>query len=57
MGLAGSVGGLVTPWLGKIADRDGIHSALLTLIGFAAVALVLTATTAIVERLDARESA
>ena len=38
MGLAGSFGGVVSPFLGKIADGAGVERVLWILIGMAAVA-------------------
>jgi MFS transporter, FSR family, fosmidomycin resistance protein len=41
IGLAGSLGGLITPFLGGIADHQGVHTALLVLLPLALVALLL----------------
>lgn len=42
LGLAGSVGGLLTPVLGWVADDQGLHTALMLLIGVAIVAFGLS---------------
>jgi FSR family fosmidomycin resistance protein-like MFS transporter len=54
LGLAGSIGGLVAPILGKIADTYGLHTALSTLIGVSAVSLLLASATALAERAPTR---
>lgn len=50
LGLAGSIGGLVTPLLGKVADSQGLHAALQLLIGVGVLAFVLAFVVSRVEK-------
>jgi FSR family fosmidomycin resistance protein-like MFS transporter len=50
LGLAGSIGGLVTPLLGRIGDTYGLHAALSVLLAVAATSLVLATCTMVAER-------
>lgn len=50
LGLAGSIGGLITPVIGKVADLWGLHDALLLLIAAGVIAFALIATTRIADK-------
>jgi len=55
LGLAGSIGGLVAPILGKIGDNFGLHTALCTLVGVGVVAIILAWATMFAEQASERQ--
>jgi FSR family fosmidomycin resistance protein-like MFS transporter len=57
LGLAGSIGGLVTPVLGKLADKYGLHTALTTLVAVSIVSVFLACITMLLDRSSERKLA